>query len=281
MAAHEDIHGTTCNHGIHRWNFADETARFALNPTAPELPLSAADHGVVGHQQDNDSYWVLIDYTNVGNAAGWCELTNKGLSPNTDELVKVSSNDAVAKYLINALAAGANVTITELNNGGDEDAEIAVNMDLDDLGDVNAPTPADCEVLKWDNATGKWIPADVGTLPGSGVSSAPIHMGYNGNANSTGGGRWLQYHHNIPSSQAPLVMDGAKTLETITMKTDQNETAGFEIYKNGASVHTFTFTNQQKKRETGIGVAFAADDELSVKLTSGSFKDPILVMWFE
>lgn len=279
--AHEDLHNTSCNHGIHRWCFADEAERFALAPVAPELALSAGDEGVVGKQTDDDSYWVLVDWTNAGNSAGWCELTNKSIAPSSDELVKVSANDTTAKYLLPALAAGANVTLTELNDGGDEDVEIAVNMDLDDLDDVNAPSPTDCDVLKWDNGTGMWIPADIGTLPGTGVSSAPIHMGYNGMANSTGGGRWLQYHHNIPSNQAPLVMDGAKTLETITMMTDQNETADFGIYKNGLLVHTFSFSAQQKKRETGIGEAFAADDELNVKVTSGSFHDPIIVMWFE
>jgi len=116
-----------------------------------------------------------------------------------------------------------------------------------------------------------------GYSAGSG-SSAPLKMGYNGNA---GVGRHLQYQHNIGSNQAPLVIHGSKTLEAITIKTDQNETASFEIKKNGSVIHTFTITAADKKVETGIAETLVQGDEISVRLSSGSFQDPILTMWFE
>ena len=43
-----------------------------------------------------------------------------------DEKVKVTSNDAVADFLKNKLAAGANVVLTEINDGGNETLEIKV-----------------------------------------------------------------------------------------------------------------------------------------------------------
>jgi hypothetical protein len=44
---------------------------------------------------------------------------------------------------------------------------------LDDLADVNAPTPSDGQVLTWDNGTSRWIPATPasgGTIDGSGTA---------------------------------------------------------------------------------------------------------------
>jgi hypothetical protein len=65
---------------------------------------------------DEGSNKVTIDIT--GNA--------------TDEKVKISANDTTANYLFPKLAEGTGITITELNNGGDETIEIAstvVNTD--------------------------------------------------------------------------------------------------------------------------------------------------------
>lgn len=45
-----------------------------------------------------------------------------------DELVRVTSNDTTADYLYNKLAAGTGITITETNDGGDEDATIACTI---------------------------------------------------------------------------------------------------------------------------------------------------------
>jgi len=60
------------------------------------------------------------------------DVKRKGKSK--DELVKVSSNDTLADFLKNKLVAGANITITELNDGGNETLEIKVTtLAADDL----------------------------------------------------------------------------------------------------------------------------------------------------
>lgn len=54
-------------------------------------------------------------------------------SPSTDEKVKVSNNDTTADYLYSKLTQGTGITVTELNNGGNETVEIAstiVNTDI-------------------------------------------------------------------------------------------------------------------------------------------------------
>lgn len=76
----------------------------------------------------------------------------------TDEKSKVSSNDTTAGYLNGKLVAGANVTLTENNNGGNETLTIAANFtDADDKVKVSAAdtTPAflDTKLLAGSNIT--------------------------------------------------------------------------------------------------------------------------------
>jgi hypothetical protein len=56
-------------------------------------------------------------------------------------------------------------TETELGTGG------VGGGDLDDLGDVNAPTPSDGDVLTWDASPGEWVAAPGG---GAGVTAAQL-----------------------------------------------------------------------------------------------------------
>ena len=43
-------------------------------------------------------------------------------------------------------------------------AQLAAQVNLNDLGDVNAPTPSNGEALVWDSATSKWIPGAAGSI---------------------------------------------------------------------------------------------------------------------
>lgn len=63
-----------------------------------------------------------------------------------------------------ALVAGTNVTIT-VNDPSDTitiDASAGSVASLDDVGDVNAPTPSNGDVLTWDSTPGEWVPQAVG-----------------------------------------------------------------------------------------------------------------------
>lgn len=75
-----------------------------------------------------------------------------------------------------SLDASALVPYTELGTGGDGSGDNVLHDDqtwapatpgdLDDLGDVNAPTPGDGDVLTWDASPGEWVAA----APSGGVA---------------------------------------------------------------------------------------------------------------
>lgn len=76
----------------------------------------------------------------------------------TDEKAKVSSNDTTPGFLNGKLVAGANVTLTENNNGGNETLTISANFtDADDKVKVSAgdTTPAflDTKIVAGSNIT--------------------------------------------------------------------------------------------------------------------------------
>lgn len=59
--------------------------------------------------------------------------------------------------------AGSNkVTVTDDVVNSEVDIDVAPsNINLGDLGNVNAPTPSDNQALTWDSATSKWIPETI------------------------------------------------------------------------------------------------------------------------
>ena len=103
-----------------------------------------------------------------------------------DEKVKVTSNDTTEDYLFAKLSGGRLITVTELNDGGNEQAEIAVGlhaadhedggddeMDVTDLSgrladaqnadelqgrDISADAPTASQVLTWRGS--EWGPED-------------------------------------------------------------------------------------------------------------------------
>jgi hypothetical protein len=66
-----------------------------------------------------DQGWItVVDENGVS-------VTDASSGVNTDERVKVTSNDTTPDYLLSKLSAGTNITITETNDGGDELVTIA------------------------------------------------------------------------------------------------------------------------------------------------------------
>jgi len=67
------------------------------------------------------------------------EVLSNGGGGGADQLVKVSDNDAMAAFLLDKLAAGSNVTLTEVNDGGNETLRIDVSGgSTDELVKVSA-----------------------------------------------------------------------------------------------------------------------------------------------
>jgi hypothetical protein len=131
-------------------------------------------------------------------------------------------------------------------------------IDLDDLGDVNAPTPSDGDVLTWDSTPGEWVP----TAPGGG---APHDLDSHTDVNAPtptdgdvltwddGAGEWVAA---APTGGTPTAESGVSG----TVKTDVTE-ADPVVYTK-ASVDTLLAAKQATlaRGDVVITTASLADD---------------------
>lgn len=99
-------------------SFAERYNVSATDPTSPA-------EGDLWYDTVNN---VLKYYT----GSAW--VTTAGVS--ADEKLKVSSNDTTEDYLLNKLVAGSNISLTETNDGANEDITVAVTG-LGALGTLN------------------------------------------------------------------------------------------------------------------------------------------------
>jgi hypothetical protein len=78
------------------------------------------------------SFEEKTEYNAAGNTKGWHEALTAFMRTmdSSFQQVKVSSGDTTQSYLFSALAAGAHISITKLNPGGDETVQIAVSGNL-------------------------------------------------------------------------------------------------------------------------------------------------------
>lgn len=101
-----------------------------------------------------------------------------------DEKVKVTSNDTTSNYLLNKTAAGLAITLTELNDGGDEDMEIAVNeaaIDHNSIANTHNLT-TDINHNTINNTHNLTTDIDHGSISGLGDDDHPKHPNVDGRA---------------------------------------------------------------------------------------------------
>lgn len=104
-----------------------------------------------------------------------------------------------------------------------------------------------------------------------------IYLGSPGNA---GSGRYLEPVHNIGSNLSPIMLNIDSTLASLTIALDNVETGDIEVYKDGILATTLSLSAQSEKRANDLNIAFEAGTKVSAKVSTGSFKDPILTLWF-
>jgi len=106
------------------------------------------------------------------NGASWDKIDNTTLVVTASNGVKKVGNDIQIDSITNAMLAGfiADSKLSTISTA-DKVNWAAVNKTgsiIDDIADVNAPSPTDDQALAYDTATSKWIPQ---TLSGSGSGS--------------------------------------------------------------------------------------------------------------
>jgi hypothetical protein len=159
-------------HVPHNWAYADAAARAAA------VGFIADDVGKLALQSDDGTYWRLTDdspvtWEQVNYKLGTTATTAAAGNHNHTGVYAAASHthtsadvtdfaEAVRDRVGATLVAGTNITIT-VDDPGDTITIAASGGggggDLDDLGDVNAPSPSDGDVLMWDSTPGEWVAA--------------------------------------------------------------------------------------------------------------------------
>lgn len=143
---------TTLDWILYRWR-PEENREYILEDTANYTLVKAADK---------------VTVTLTPPRTNWISTRLLGYAPGTgpggDGKVKVTSNDSTPDYLLPKLQAGANITLTEINDGGYERVEIAATGVGDSryrekLGPLNGANQTFTTSQKFTRTTGKeeWV----------------------------------------------------------------------------------------------------------------------------
>ncbi len=112
----------------------------------------------------------------------------------------------------------------------------------------------------------------------TGVALSSIVFGRDGNRSS---GTWLEAFKGIATNASPLVIGGDYELLNVTLSNKKNRTGTITIYINGVVVTTISTINAKTAEQVVTGVFAVPGDELSAKISSGSFNDVIISMTFK
>ena len=111
----------------------------------------------------------------------------------------------------------------------------------------------------------------------TGKPRAIIIFGYNGNASN----RWLELNHSIPSNTSPYVAPESCRVKAISIAAKVNTTCTVSLYLNGVVIQTLSLTSSQANSVKDLSDLVAINEELSIKVTSGSIQEPIVTISLE
>lgn len=165
------------------------------------------------------------------------------------------------------------VLIGEIN-GQELDQQEEYNLQFDDLPtvDVSTVAPTTGDHLEWDG--NNWVPA------APSLNGAPATAKFGSNSTATTG-KWLEIHRNITSNDSPFIAYTAMKISGFSASTSTVSTLTLGIFKNGTQIDTLVFTATDKKSKSGLSHSLAVDDEVSVKVISGSGTDIVMHVFFE
>lgn len=208
-----------------------------------------------------------------GSSGLWIPVAPGG----ADEKVGVTSNDTTPDYLKNKLTAGTGVSLTEVNDGGDEDLQIAADqLTLEDLTDIQFDSvgPADGEILVFNDSLGIWAPEEVGT-GGTGVTQTWM---LNGGVDSVQTGATLDLATGSEKATGGCValVDGEVIGISITISATRTggSVTGFcvlnGVSQNGAgeTVIIDATNTTQDHNLFATPIVYSAGDRISIRTTS-------------
>lgn len=132
-------------------------------------------------------------------------------------------------------------------------------FDLDDVGDVNAPSPANGDVLTWDSTPGEWVAA--APAGGSTLTQVPQYIGV-----SAASG------HLTPV----VVALGSGTL-TAKIRVNQTGSAVFlNLFKNGSRIEQLT-SSAGTNTHTFSTDSATAGDQYYIAMSNGGAATPVLL----
>lgn len=174
------------------------------------------------------------------------------------------------------------VLIGEIN-GQELDQQEEYDLKVRDLSDVNADSINDGEFLKWDNATGKFVPTNNAGRVGSINQSQFFGQGSVSN-------KWLALGASSKTSdKVPYVVTHDRDITGFTFSNDSNSFSTIlEVYKNGISpgdmIFTTTITNKLTISKTNITrIPISHGDRISVFLKNNGANpsDPVVTINYE
>jgi hypothetical protein len=107
----------------------------------------------------------------------------------------------------------------------------------------------------------------------------PVTFQYGGSA---GVGRYLECFSSISSDEAPHIFPENGQIKTVTAGATALSTGVIGFFKTTDLVNpvfTITFTNEKEKVTSGLSYNFNANEELCVRITSGSMHKPYMRVW--
>jgi len=128
-----------------------------------------------------------------------------------------------------------------------------------------------------------WIKQDPGpfgwdTWKNIGSSRMVVTFGYDGTAVSV---KFLEAFHSISSDKSPFVMAEDATVKALSIHTDGVSTATYDVLKNGSTIDTLSLVAADKNSKKDLNLGFVINDELGVKISSGSAKNSLFNVFVE
>ena len=138
----------------------------------------------------------------------------------------------------------------------------------------------------FDNSTNGWVSTNVQAAIEEALSVAigndsySFVASYNGNANV---GRYLEVFPAIGSDSAPLIFPTDAILTAVSLGVVAVGTGTIGFFKSTdlvTPIYSISITAESRKLDTTVmGAEFDALDELSIRVTSGSFNKPFIRVW--